>query len=124
MSTTILTEDILEKRTGLYEMDLVKEDGTAFTPGEISGLTITYYDLDTTSIINSRTFQDCLNTNDVTLDDTGHLIWEIQPEDSVIIDLRKELEQHIVLFTWSWDSDQRVGSFEVQFPIRNLTLVS
>ena len=124
MGTVILTEEILEERTGLYEMDLLKEDGAGFTPGEISTLTITYYDLDTLEIINSRDFQDCLNLNNVTLANDGHLTWEIQITDSIIIDSRKELEQHIVLFTWGWDSGARAGSHEIQFPIRNLTLVA
>lgn len=124
MAIVILTDEVLEKSTGLYEFDLLKEDETPFSLSEIEALTITYYDLDTETIINSRDDQDCLNTNDVELDAAGHLIWEIRTEDSVLLDSRKELEQHIVLFTWTWDTGLRKGRHEVQFPVRNLTLVS
>ena len=123
MATTVLTNDILEQRTAIYEFDMVKEDDSAFSLAEIEALTLTYYDLDSSEIINSRNFQSVLNVNNVTVDSVGHVTWEITPADSVLVDERKELEQHIALFTWTWASGTRIGSHEIQFPVRKLTLV-
>ena len=122
MAIVVLTTEIIEKTTGLYEFDIVDELDDPVPVSDLSSMDITYYDLDTETIINSRSSQDVLNVNNVTVDEVGHVIWSLQTSDSILIDARKELEQHIVLFHWVTGNGV-VGRHEVQFPVRNLTLV-
>lgn len=122
MAIVILTTEVLEQTTGLYEFDIVDEVDVAVPATDLASMTLTYYDLDTLEIINLRNAQNVLNANNVSIDLVGHVIWSLQVEDSILIDTRKELEQHVILFHWV-TLNGVVGRHEVQFPVRNLTLV-
>lgn len=57
-----------------------------------------------------------------TLSLSGKIIWSMQDEDTVMVDSRKETEDHIALFVWTWDSGSKTGSQEIQITIENLSL--
>jgi len=52
----------------------------------------------------------------------GKILWTMQPADTVIVDARKELEDHIALFVWTWSGGTKSGAQEVQVSIENLSL--
>lgn len=52
----------------------------------------------------------------------GKVVWTMQPLDTVIVDARKELEEHIALFVWTWATGAKSGSQEILITIENLTL--
>lgn len=128
-STTILTEVVLEHQTGVCAFLLTDENGDGIDAGQIETMTLTYYDKATGEILNTRQDQDAYNTNNVTITtDIGPplastVTWEIQPEDAILMDSRRELEAHIALFQWTWDSGNRHAAYEVQFNIEQITYV-
>ena len=128
-STTLLTTTALEHTTPVYVFEIVDEVGVAVDASQIATLTLTYYDKATERIINSRDAEDVLNLGDVALvTDIGPPIvttvtWTLQPEDTVLVDQRREIEQHIALFEWTWNSGAKVMVHEVQFGIEQITYV-
>ena len=127
-STVILSAILLQDTTGIYTFELVDQDGDAIDVGQLETVTLTYYDKETRQIINTREAQDILQANNVIiLTDTGPPIvttlrWDIQQEDTVIIDGRRELETHIALFEWTW-ATTRKGVHEVQFQVEQITYI-
>ena len=128
-STTLLTTVALEHTTPVYVFEIVDEAGVAVDASQIATLTLTYYDKATEHIINSRDAEDVLNLGDVALvTDIGPPIvttvtWTLQPEDTVIVDQRRETEQHIALFEWTWDSGAKAMAHEVQFGVEQITYI-
>lgn len=128
-SAVILTQPILEATTALYTFTLVNEFDEGVPMGVLGTLIMTYYDLVSGALINGRHDQNVLNANDVTVTEVvgpplvTTVTWVIQPADSVIVDDRLELEQHVALFRWSWYSGTHFSAHEVQFGIEALTYV-
>jgi hypothetical protein len=118
----ILDTAIPEQSTAFYSSLLTDEDDNPIAPAQLTSLTLTYYDQETESIINSRNFQNVLNTNNVTLGADGVLEWTLQSADTIIYDARKELEWHVALFSWLSLSGF-VGRHEVKIKIENLSKV-
>ena len=118
----VFTTSILEGTTAIYSTTLVDEDSVAIGGAQVTVMTLTYYDVETNQILNSRDEQNVLNTNNVTLSAGGVLEWLLQSGDTVIIDDRKELERHKALFTWLWGSD-RIGRHEIEFDCENVLTV-
>ena len=82
---------------------LLDNAGAAIPLSAISTAQLTLYDLDTyvpgaspaEGIINSRDAQDVLNANDVTIHSTSGLVtWAMQPDDNIIVTLRRQVERH------------------------------
>jgi hypothetical protein len=117
--------DVLEQTTPEFTATLVGEDGVTPIPGStLTTLTLTLYceDADLT-IVNSRTAQNVLQANGVTVDEAGLLTWILSADDLAILHDSVPFERHIALFQWTWPTN-KAGKFECVFAIRNLAKVS
>ena len=129
-STTLLTTVALEHTTPVYAFEIVDEAGVAVDASQIVTLTLTYYDKATEQIINLRDSEDVLNAGNVTLVTAvgppivTTVTWTLQPEDTILADPRRETEQHIALFEWTWDSGAKLMVHEVQFGVEQITYVT
>ena len=113
-----------EKITARYTADVQDHVGNAIAGSSLTTLTLTVYDKSTGDVINSRDAQDVLNTNGVTVDGSGNLIWVIDPDDNAIVTSTSKVEKHIALFEWTWDSGNKEGKHEVVIQVKNLTKVT
>lgn len=101
MALTVEQRTFLEGASGVYTATLKDQDGTAIPAAQISTLTLTLYNKEDGSIINSRNAQNVLNANGVTVHVTsGLLTWVIDGLDSPIVGVVPfgEYEEHIALF--------------------------
>lgn len=108
-----------------YELTLTwrNEDGNAIALAEVSTLTLTYYQRFSGDIINSRSDQNVLNTNNVTYHATsGLMTWTVQPADTAITDTALDIEAHRALFEIQLTSGAR-GKKEVDLYVTNLVKV-
>ena len=127
-STVILSTILLQDTTGIYSFEMVDQDEVAIDVAQLETVTLTYYDKETRQIINTREAQDVLQNNNVIITTVAGppivttLRWDIQQEDTVIIDSRRELETHIALFEWTW-ATTRKGVHEVQFQVESILYV-
>jgi hypothetical protein len=86
-----------------YRVQLVDEVQTPIPLAALQTLTLSYYDVLTETVINTRDDQDVLNTNNVTVSASGLVTWHMQPEDTVIVQAWRQHEEHGILLTWTWD---------------------
>ena len=127
-STVILSTILLQDTTGIYSFEMVDQDEVAIDVAQLETVTLTYYDKETRQIINTREAQDVLQNNNVIITTVAGppivttLRWDIQQEDTVIVDSRRELEMHIALFEWTW-ATTRKGLHEVQFQVESILYV-
>lgn len=124
-STVTLTTVMLEGQSGIYSVNITDENDDGILVAQFFTLTLTYYDELSGVIINTRDGQNALNTNNVTLAAAGSplvttLTWLLQPADTVLVDARHELEWHVALFQWTWDSGTKHMAREVRFAVENL----
>lgn len=100
---------VKEKATFTYTAYLRDKDGVVIPSASIVTLTLTYYNLRDSSIINSRNAQNVLNTNNVTVHaSSGLLTWSGTTSDSVIVDTSLkdgDLEEHVFLFSWTTSTE-------------------
>jgi len=113
-----------EKVTARYTADVQDHEENAIAGSSLTTLTLTLYDQSTGTIINSRNAQDVLNTNGVTVNSSGNLVWIIDPDDNAIVTSTSKVEKHIALFAWTWDSGNKAGKHEVMLHVKNLTKVT
>lgn len=115
-----------EKENATFTATLEDSTGTPIPLAQLVTLTLTLYDVDTESIVNSRDAQNVLNTNNVTVHSTSGLVtWEMQTADNVLTTTTKATELHIALFQWTWGtSPVRAGRHEVGIRVTNLVKVS
>lgn len=126
-SRTVIQEPVNEKSTPVYKTVLKDENKSAIASGDLTSLTLTLYNEDDDAIINNRNAQDVLNANNVTVDSSGNLEWKIQTADTAIQGSgigTNEIENHIALFHYKWDSGNQEDYHEVVLPIINLNKVS
>lgn len=110
-----------EQSTGTITGDLVDRDGTAVPGSSLTAATLTLYDWDTGAgggsphpgILNARDAQNVLNTNNVTIDSEGHFIWDVQPEDNVIVTARRQVERHRAELVFTWADGEVRHEFEI-----------
>jgi len=125
----LLTETLLEGTTGLYSFELVDEAGEGIDSSFLDTLTLSLYDVDSHTILNSRQDQDILNANDGTVETapgppvTTTVTLAIQPADTVILNENRLVEYRVLSFRWTWDSGRRVGRHAVQFGVENCLFV-
>lgn len=120
---TTFPQAVNEKSTAIYTAVLRDQDGAIIPLADISTLTITLCTLDGT-IINSRSDQDALNNNGVTVDTLGVLIFTLDPADTAIIlpASTDAFEIHRATFKMTY-----VGGFsnwDVDINVRNLLHVT
>lgn len=124
MTTTFATP-LLEQTTAVYRFTLVDEADANIDSAAINTLTLTYYDVQTQTVINSRNHQDVSNENDVTLETVNGVTtveWLIQPADTVLVNPTFATELHEAYFQWTWDAGRRAGAHVIQFLVQNLVL--
>lgn len=94
-----------EASNAQYTAYLKDETGVAVELADISALTLTLRDKLTRTIINSRTAQNVLNTNNVTVHATSGLVtWSIQALDVTPVNRNQPYAEHIAEFNVTWDS--------------------
>jgi hypothetical protein len=121
-STVVVFQTLIEGTTGFYSFDLTDAAGLAIDASQTETLTLTVYDVATGTIVNGREAQDVLNANDVTLITVlsplkSTVTWALQPADTVRLGLRREVEPHLAVFAWSWDSGAQHQAHKVQFGV-------
>jgi hypothetical protein len=124
----MLSETLLEGTTGIYSFELVDEEGEGIDSSFLTTLTLTLYDVDTHQVVNTRSNQDILNANNGTVETTPGspvtttVTFNIQPEDTPILNQNRLKEARVLSFRWTWDSGQRIGRHEVQFNVENVMM--
>jgi len=121
----LLTESMLEATSGFYTFTL--DQDVAF----LDTLTLTITDLDSGQTINSRAEQNILNANGGTVStDVGPPVittvtFELEPEDTVILNQNRLVEYRVLSFTWTWNTliQMRRARHEVQFAVENILRV-
>ena len=119
MPITVLTPNPKQGDSFSFTATIKDAAGTVIPLANMTSLTLTYYNEDDQSIINSRDGQNVLNLNNCTYHaTTGLLTWIGQPADTTVVNSRIEEEVHIGLFKWTTATES--GSEEVQITIENL----
>lgn len=113
------------KRTNLRYTTTLKDIAGAVVPStDLSTFTLTWYSLHgAQAVVNSRDGQNILNANNVTLDGSGNLVWNLQPADTQILDSTLAFEWHRALFAWTKTGGEQ-GKHEVDIKITNVNKVS
>ncbi len=125
---TALTPDerrVVEGGTPTYSCILKDQNSEVIDSGDLTTLTLTLYDFISGTIINSRSKQDILNKNNVTIDGNGLLTWDMVVADNAIMGtsvLVGGLEQHVALFEYTWGV-AKAWKHEVKFDVLNLAKV-
>jgi len=124
MSTTPTTfaTVINEGSVALYQSSLVDELGVAIGSGRVDALTLTLANKADGSIINSRSDQNVLNANNVTVSAGGALAYVLQTADTAMIDTDLPTETHVATFKMQYDTVS-FSNWDVEFIIRNLEQV-
>ncbi len=119
-----LTFPINELSTGKYAAVIVGNDGVTPLPAvTLSTLTLTLYVINSAGaqvVVNGRNIQNVLNTNNVTVDANGNLVWNIQVGDTTLVEAIA-YEIHRAVFAWTWASG--AGNHEVWLSVRQLPRV-
>lgn len=111
-------DTINEGSTATYTATLTGPDGVQIEKAILTEITLTLYDRITGNVINGRDAQDILDANDVSIATDGTLTWELQPEDTVIVNIAKRGEWHVGLFRYTWTNGKH--THEVRMRIVNL----
>jgi hypothetical protein len=119
MPPELLLRTILEGTTPRCRFAVTDETGGVVPPSALSALTLTYYDVRSEAIINSRDTQPALNQNGVTMDTQGVVRWQLVPGDSVLIHAQPDIEPHRALFTFT-TTDLRVFRKYLELHIERL----
>jgi len=124
--TTIPSYEVLEGTTPQLTAVLKDENGDPVDVADIDAATLTLFVPESGTIVNSRNKQDIKNTNNVTIDASGNLTWDIQPDDLEIIDTsdaENNREIHRALFEYEFDGNARFGAKQVDLVVHNLQKV-
>ncbi len=103
MSPSRAIIDVHQDTSGKYSAQLVDQNLAALDSTIVESITLTLYDTKTEDIINSRDAQDVLNTNQVTIDCDGTLVWDWTSLDMPLLSTTKDQELHTALFTIVWN---------------------
>lgn len=96
------TFDIDEDSTPDYIATLLDKDDNPVPGSVLDTLTLTFYQEYSGDIINSRDKQNVLQINNVTVAETGELVWHLTREDTVILDDALMSEPHVALFEYTF----------------------
>lgn len=102
------SEQYREGSTPILHLQLYKNSKSRITQkvslGDLSTLTLTYFNQVDGVAINSRTAQDVKNANNVTVTQECEIIWRMTALDTACSDTTIEddkLEKHVALFEWT-----------------------
>ena len=127
--STLSKEDrrVAENSSALYTANLTDETASALSLSSLHTITLTLYDKESGTIINSRSDQDVKNTNNVTITSGGVLTWSVQPADNLVVGTNIRVggyETHVALFEYTWDSGASAGRHELEIEVRQLDKVT
>lgn len=108
-----------EKTSATYAFDIKDEAGAAVPAGTLSLAQINHFDVETGQTINARTAQNCLNTNGVTIDAAGHVVWSVAKADRTIVNQRKGIERHRTEFYFEWSAGAKAAWHAVEWDVEN-----
>ena len=123
VSPTTFTAVLNEKSTAKYTATLKDEDGIIIADTDIVSLTLTLCEIPGGTIINTRNDQDVLNTNNVTVDSLGVLIWTLQEADNIIVNTALDVEVHNATFKMTFNTTGK-ATWDIDISVRNLSKVS
>jgi hypothetical protein len=122
---TEIADLIAEKTTQVLTCTIKDETDVVIPLDQITTLTLTLYNQESRTIINTRENQNVLNLANVTYHATsGLLTWLLQPADTAIENVAKSIEVRVALFQWTFAAGNKHGKHEIVFKIRNLEKVS
>jgi len=124
---TVLTNKILEKTTPKITAVIKDENGVAIPSTSLDTLTLDFYNMSdnpTFAVINSRTAQNVLNANDVSLDTSGNLTWQMVPLDNAVIDSALTTEDHRAVFNWTYSGGAKTGRHIIDLTVVNLEKIA
>lgn len=93
---------INEHSSARMAFTLRTQDGEPIVPADLVAMTLTLYNRNDGAIINGRDQQDVHEQNNVSVDEQGRLVWDMQPEDNVLLSRTSSTETHVALFMWEW----------------------
>jgi hypothetical protein len=100
---------------------VLKDENDAVVPAaSLSTLTLTFKDLVTGGVINSRNAQNVLNTNQHTLDANGNLAWSMLALDNPIIGTGLapgDVETRVAEYSWTTISG-KIGKTTLYIQVR------
>lgn len=122
--TTILPY-MLEKTSAKLTAQIVDENGVGIPVTSLATLILDLYSMSDPAkpIINNRTAQDVLGVNNVSIDTSGNLIWDIQPADNAILDSTLANESHRAVFAWTYNGGAKAGKYIIDMTVVNLAKV-
>ena len=124
---TKFEEIINEGSTALYTLpQLQDENSVPILLADIDAITISLCNLVDGAVINSRSDQNALNANNVVITTSGTLTFNLQPEDTAIIDVtlaEDSIEVHRATFKMQFNSVS-FANWDVDFNVRNLKKVT
>ncbi len=112
-----------ERTSARYTATLEDETGAVVPASALLTLTLTVYDVETGTKINSRDSQNVLNTNGVSISEAGALVWTLEPADNIIVSTALLNEKHRALFRATWGSGRGL-THEVDVWVKNVGLVT
>jgi hypothetical protein len=93
--------------TGTFTGTLLDTDGVAIPLANIVSCTLTMTNARTGAALNSRSAQNVLNANNVTINSTtGAITWLIQTGDTDLEDTTQDWEDHVATFTWTYETSK------------------
>ena len=114
--------NIDENTYGVYTSTLLDQLDVAIPLSAIDSITMTLKELSGSGIVNSRSAQDVLNTNDCTYHATSGLFtWEIQPADTAIVlsgASTSSRETHVATITVIWNTTKKMHR-EIKLRVKN-----
>lgn len=112
-----------EQTTGWYTATIKDEKGVALVGADSALVTLklSLFDEATGQIINSRSNQNVLNANGVTVWADGSLSWRLDPADNAIVNPAKRTERHIAEFSWTWGTPTKTGRHKVVIDVENFS---
>jgi hypothetical protein len=114
-----VTFAVVERTSSIYDFTLLDENQDPVPLSVLSSLTLTLYDRQTNTIINSRDAVSVLNVNGGTYANTsGAGTFKFAPADHVIVGTGS-VETHIALFDAIWDGPGQTH-WEVVIQVSNL----
>ncbi len=115
---------INERTSGQYVATLKDETGVVVAGSALTALTLSLTDVATGGVINSRTTQNVLNANNVTVSELGVVTWALQPADNTITTASRTIERHRAEFSATWAAGAKRCTWAVDIDVTNLGTIT
>jgi len=99
--------------TAALKADILDENGHTVPASELTTLKLTLKR--GLAVLNNRDKQDVLNTNGVTVNEDGRMIWTMDPRDNPVLDGVPDgsFEVHKATFLWTWAGGGKQGQIDI-----------